>query len=183
MAGDIGALKAAGLTALFIGGVMAYFIATDDRRGSVPQGEQTANTAAKGDRQAQITTPKPDTKAEPEPPPQPKPGQQVSEDYFRWLLGKVHFDCQQQIKRSVTSNMRAEGLLYGKNEIDSMHFYLQSDRSTKVVRDDNTITIAGDKAEIQNDFGNWVRASYMCKVNVDTKTVVDAFVSPGRFPN
>ena len=79
--------------------------------------------------------------------------------------------------------MRSEGIFYGKNEMDSINFLLQFDRWSKLVSNENTITIAGDKAEIQNGFGNWVRASYRCKVNIDTKTVIDASVSSGRFPD
>jgi hypothetical protein len=120
--------------------------------------------------------------AEPEPA-RPKPGQEVSEEYFKWLERKVGFDCQQQIKRGVAYNMRSEGILYGTNEMDSIKFILRFDRWSKLVSNENTITIAGDKAEIQNGLGNWVRASYRCKANIDTKTVVDASVSSGRLPD
>jgi hypothetical protein len=141
------------------------------------QGTQTA-TNAKGDREA--TKPEPPKDIDPA---QPAPGQEVSEEYFEWLERKVGFDCQQKIKRDVAYNMRSEGILYGKNEMDSINFLLQFDRWSKFVSNENTITIAGDKTEIQNNFGNWVRASYRCKVNIDTKTVIDAFVSSGRYPD
>ena len=133
---------------------------------------EAAAQTAKGDQEA----------AKPEPV-RPTPGQEVSENYLTWFKRKVGFDCQQQIKRGVAYDMRSEGILYGTNEMDSIKFHLQFDRWSKFVSNENTITIAGDKAEIQNGNGNWVRANYRCKVNIDTKAVTDVSVSSGRIQN
>ena len=40
--------------------------------------------------------------------------------------------------------------------------------------------VHGDQAEAQNGLGNWMRVTYSCTVNIDTKTVTDASLDNGR---
>jgi hypothetical protein len=120
-----------------------------------------------------------DAKETPEPA-RPAAGQEVSEEYFKWISSKVHFDCQQAIKKLVRYDMRAPGIFYGTNTMNDMTFILKFERWSRRVHSDNTIGITGDHAEAQNGFGNWMRANYSCTVNIDTKTVTDASLGNGR---
>ena len=59
-------------------------------------------------------------------------------------------------------------------------FLLRFTRWSKSVANDGTITMRGDQAEAQNGLGNWMRVTYSCTVNIDTKTVTDASLDNGR---
>jgi hypothetical protein len=122
----------------------------------------------------------PKTETEKPEPARPAPGQEVSEEYFKWIEGKMGFECQQQIKRLVRNDMRSPGLFSGTNSMDSVFFVLQFNRWSKRVANDGTIKMRGDQAEAQNGLGNWMRANYSCTVNIDTKTVTDASIDNGR---
>ena len=125
-------------------------------------------------------TPTPEPKKEDIEPPRPTAGQEISQEYFKWLERKVAFDCQQAIKRRVSYNMRSDGIFYGENDMDSMNFLLRFDQWTKYVRKDNSVTIRGDRAEAQNGFGNWVRANYSCTFDINTHFIINASVDGGR---
>jgi hypothetical protein len=112
------------------------------------------------------------------PPPTPAIGEDVSEEYFKYILREVHFDCQEQIKRLVKYDIRAPGVLWGTNQGDSV--FLRFTRWSARVASDGTIRLYGDNAEAQNGFGNWVRINYSCTVNVATKSVRRATLDQGR---
>jgi len=114
-------------------------------------------------------------------PTRPAAGQEVSPEYFRWLKREFGFKCQEEIKKEVTYNMRAPGIFYGKNEMDSINFLLEFNRYNSKVAHDSTISMIGEKAELQNDYGNWVQAHYLCEINIDTQTVTRAFAQTGRW--
>ncbi|OKO70036.1 hypothetical protein AC630_35655 [Bradyrhizobium sp. AS23.2] len=90
------------------------------------------------------------------------------------------FECQQQIKRLVRNDMRSPGVFSGTNSMDSVFFLLRFDRWSKRVANDGTIRMRGDQAEAQNGLGNWMRVTYSCTVNIDTKTVTNASLDNGR---
>ena len=46
---------------------------------------------------------------------------------------------------------------------------------------DGTIMLGGDRVEIQNQFGNWVRHKYVCIYNPQEEQVVSVGAEPGRF--
>jgi hypothetical protein len=118
-------------------------------------------------------------KEKPEPA-RPAAGQEVSEEYFNWINSKMGFACQQQIKRLVRNDMRSPGVFSGTNSMDSTFFLLRFDRWSKRVANDGTIRMRGDQAEAQNGLGNWMRVTYSCTVDIDTKTVTDASLDNGR---
>ena len=120
-----------------------------------------------------------DSTEKPEPA-RPAVGEEVSEEYFKWLNSKMGFDCQQQIKRLVRNDMRSPGAFSGTNSMDSVFFLLRFDRWSKHVAKDGTIRMRGDQAEAQNGMGNWMRVTYSCTVNIDSKTVTDASLDNGR---
>jgi len=113
-------------------------------------------------------------------PVRPAAGQEVSEEYFKWIDSKMGFACQQQIKRLVRNDMRSPGVFSGTNSMDSAFFLLRFDRWSKRVASDSTIRMRGDQAEAQNGMGNWVRVTYSCAVNIDSKTVTDVSLDNGR---
>jgi hypothetical protein len=134
---------------------------------------------------AQPEAPKPvaatPAKSEEKPEPdRPTAGQEVSEEYFKWISTKMSWDCQEQIKRLVRHDMRTPGVFSGTNSMDSMFFLLRYDRWSKYVAADGTIKMRGDKAEAQNGLGNWMRVSYTCTVDINGKTVTDASLNDGR---
>ena len=116
----------------------------------------------------------------PPPPPTPKRGEAVSKEFFEWFSAQMAYDCNQAIKRQVRYNIRSPGLLWGENTADSAFFLLRMSRYSKQVAPDNTIMLVGDEAEAQNGFGNWLRITYVCKVDVSTNTVKHATFSSGR---
>ncbi len=95
----------------------------------------------------------PEKKEPPPPPPTPAVGEDVSQEYFRYLEREVSFDCQQQIKALVKYDIRSPGTFYGTNSGDWA--ILRFDRWSKRVATDGTIRMAGDDAEAQNGLGNW----------------------------
>ncbi len=54
------------------------------------------------------------------------------------------------------------------------------DRWNKYQRNDGLIVLAGDEAEAQNGFGNWLRANYSCTFNADTGKVVNVTLEAGK---
>ena len=123
------------------------------------------------------TTSSQDEKPEPT---RPTTGQEVSEEYFKWIESKMGYACQQQIKRLVRNDMRSPGVFSGTNSMDSAFFLLRFDRWSKRVANDGTIRMRGDQAEAQNGLGNWMHANYSCTVNIGSKTVTDAALDNGR---
>lgn len=122
----------------------------------------------------------PKTETEKPEPVRPTAGQEVSEEYFDWINRKMGFKCQHQIKGLVRNDMRSPGVFSGTNSMDSVFFLLRFDRWSKRVANDGTIRMRGDQAEAQNGLGNWMRVTYSCTVNIDTKTVTDVSLDNGR---
>jgi hypothetical protein len=42
------------------------------------------------------------------------------------------------------------------------------------------IPVAGDDAEAQNGFGNWIRVNYSCTVNATSKRIMNATLNNGK---
>lgn len=49
-------------------------------------------------------------------------------------------------------------------------------------RDKGVVTFIGDKIQLQNGLGNWVRHTYECDFDPQTDTAIAARVRPGRIP-
>lgn len=115
----------------------------------------------------------------PPPPPTPKPGEVVTEEYFKhFVTAEVMVACANEIRRLVKYDIRSPGTFYGTNS--GQWAILRFDRWGKHVDKDNNVLIAGDEAEAQNGFGNWLRINYSCWVNVATKKPVHAMLDQGR---
>jgi hypothetical protein len=128
---------------------------------------------------APAPTPKPGEKA---PPPTPRRGEGVTEEFFNYIYPQTAFECAQAVMRFVKYDIRSPGVLWGHNSGNSPLFLLRMSRWSKQVASDNTILLAGDEAEAQNGFGNWMRVSYTCTVDLTNNTVKRATISDGRLP-
>jgi hypothetical protein len=149
--------------------------------GMMTSNKETTTTAASAPAAtAPVAAAEPPKKKEP--PPTPRSGEQVSSDFFDYIHAETSYDCVQAIKRFVKYDIRSPGALWGKNTGDSMLFLLRMSRVSKKVAADNTIMLAGDEAEAQNGFGNWVRVSYTCTINLADKSVKRASIENGRLP-
>jgi hypothetical protein len=149
-----------------IGALAANGSHNDKTTAATPAAAQTAATAEK--------------KEEP-PPPTPRPGEDfVNSKFFSYLKSKAGFNCQQAIKRLVKYDIRSPGVFSGTNSGDSVFFLLRFEYGSKVVASDNTVIIAGESAEVQNGFGNWVRANYSCTVNVENFEVTFPTLDTGK---
>jgi hypothetical protein len=123
----------------------------------------------------------PAKKEPPPPPPTPKPGEEVTEEFFKYFVdGEVMVNCDYKIKPLVKYEIRTPGLMWGTNSGDSAFLYF--DRWSRTVGKDNTILIAGDRAEAQNGFGNWIKVNYSCRINLATKKAVYGTLDNGRLP-
>jgi hypothetical protein len=114
------------------------------------------------------------------PPPAPRPGEAVSKEFFEYIYPEMAFECGQEIKRFVKYDIRSPGLMWGHNSGSDPMFLLRMSRWSTRVAPDNTILLAGDDAEAQNGFGNWMRVNYTCTVDLASKTVKRATMSEGR---
>jgi hypothetical protein len=116
------------------------------------------------------------------PPPTPKPSEVVSEEFFNYIYPETAFYCGQAVKRLVKYDIRSPGVMWGTNSGDSPLFLLRMSRWSTRVAPDNTILLAGDEAEAQNGFGNWMRVNYTCTIDPASKTVKRATLNEGRLP-
>jgi hypothetical protein len=154
--------------------VAIYALATMHAENNAPKPTQHAeDNASKATPQAEDKTPKP-------PPPMPEPGQEVSEEVFKYLDKKLHYDCQKAIKKLVKFDIRAPGVIYGTNQGEWA--FLRFTRWSKYASPHGTIRLAGDDAELQNGLGAWVRHNYSCIVDPKTMQVEDASLDPGKLP-
>jgi hypothetical protein len=158
---------------LFVLGMIGYFSTKDDNKSA---------TAATPDKPA-VTAAAPAKEPEKKPPPPvPYAGQEVSEEFFTYIYPETAYVCIQAIKQLVKYNMRAPGLMYGTNDMNSPFFVMKMTRWSKRVANNGSIMLAGDDVEIQNGFGNWVKANYTCTIDPVNKLAKSVTLNHGMLP-
>jgi hypothetical protein len=140
-------------------------------------GKMTGNTPASLPATAASSSTK--TEEKKPPPPKPLPGEKVTEEYFRHLTYEVGYECSQAVKRLIKYDIRSPGVMWGTNTGEWA--FLRWDRWTGKVSSGNTVAMAGDEAEAQNGFGNWIRINYTCTIDLSTMKALHATVDNGRF--
>lgn len=159
-----------GVLVAFIIGAMYFGTHGDNKQASTP-----VAAAAQPPATAKKEEPPP-------PPPTPRIGEDVSEEFFKYIHHEVLFECQQLIKTLVKYDIRSPGIFSGTNDSRSMFFLLRFDRWSRYVASNGTIKLYGDAAEAQNGFGNWIPVNYSCTVDITNKTIVDGRLDNGRLP-
>ncbi len=121
-----------------------------------------------------------DSPQPPEPPPTPKVGENVSQEFFRYIEPKMAHACGKEIYHLIKYEIRSPGIFWGKNSGQNAAFLLNYSRISRRVAEDGTIRLLGDEAEAQNGLGNWARISYSCTVDVATNSVRSATITNGK---
>jgi hypothetical protein len=102
----------------------------------------------------------------------PAAGAEVPETYFNKVERDAFVPCTAAIENMATYDIRwTSGFL-------SPRF----SRWNKYQRDDGTLQLTGDAAEMQNGFGNWLRVTYRCVFDPKEQKVVNVTIDRGKLP-
>jgi hypothetical protein len=165
---------------IVVGGIFAPLVAAAQQKMPSPD---AAFTAEVRQRLLQSKKTNVDSTQPPQPPqlpPTPKIGEDVGQEYFRYIERKMSYECGKELYRLIKYEIRAPGIFWGKNSGQNAAFLLSYTRFSSRVAEDGTIRLLGDEAEAKNGLGNWMPIKYSCTVDVASQSVRNATIEAGK---